>query len=96
MRRTFAEGQAAAALAVKDLAVNERQEIALQGRRKHADGKAKKFKKSLKEDGAARKTTLLTIEDSTAEIRREKKKHEHDEYEVSLGKEEKVLAMEGI
>ena len=41
--------QAAAALAVKDLAANERQEIALQERRKHADGKAKKYKKSLKE-----------------------------------------------
>lgn len=41
--------QAAAALAVKDLAANERQEIALQERRKHADGKAKKLKKSLKE-----------------------------------------------
>ena len=43
------EVQAAAALAVKDLAANERQEIALQERRKHADGKAKKYKKSLKE-----------------------------------------------
>ena len=41
--------QAAAALAVKDLAANERQEIALQERRKHADGKAKKYRKSLKE-----------------------------------------------
>jgi structural maintenance of chromosome 4 len=41
--------QAAAALAVKDLAANERQEIALQERRKHADGKTKKLKKSLKE-----------------------------------------------
>ena len=43
--------QAAAALAVKDLAANERQEIALQERRKHADGKAKKYRKSLKEVG---------------------------------------------
>jgi len=41
--------QAAAALAVKDLAANERQEIALQERKKHADGKAKKYRKSLKE-----------------------------------------------
>ena len=41
--------QAAAALAVKDLAANERQEIALQERRKHADSKTKKLKKSLKE-----------------------------------------------
>ena len=41
--------QAAAALAVKDLAANERQEITLQERRKHADGKAKKHKKSLKD-----------------------------------------------
>jgi len=32
------------------------------------------------------------MEDSTAKIKREKKKH--DEYEVSLGEEEKVL--EGI
>ena len=45
----FQEVQAAAALAVKDLAANERQEIALQERRKHADGKAKKYRKSLKE-----------------------------------------------
>lgn len=43
--------QAAAALAVKDLAANERQEIALQERRNHADGKAKKLRKSLKEVG---------------------------------------------
>jgi len=41
--------QAAAALAVKDLAANERQEIGLQERRKHADGKTKGLKKSLKE-----------------------------------------------
>ena len=43
------EVQAAAALAVKDLAANERQEIALQERKKHADGKAKKHRKSLKD-----------------------------------------------
>ena len=45
----FQEVQAAAALAVKDLAANERQEIAMQERKKHADGKAKKYRKSLKE-----------------------------------------------
>ena len=41
---------------------------------------------------ATRKTALHTIEDTTAKIKSEKRKD--DEYEVLLGKEEKVL--EGI
>ncbi|KAF8801470.1 hypothetical protein BYT27DRAFT_7309999 [Phlegmacium glaucopus] len=87
--KTYVEVQTAAALAVEDLTANERQEIGLQERRKHTDGKAKKVKKLLKDDGAARKTALVAIENSHAKLKREKKKH--DEYEVSLDEEEKVL-----
>ena len=44
--------------------------------------------------GLQKKTPALnTIEDTTAKIKSEKRKHD-DEYEVSLGNEEKVL--EGI
>ena len=41
--------QAAAAEAVKDLAVHEKQEVGLEERRKHASSKAKKLKKSLQD-----------------------------------------------
>ena len=43
------EVQAAAKEAVKDLAANEKQEVGLQERRKHAGSKAKKLKKSLQD-----------------------------------------------
>ena len=39
----------AAAAAVKELAANERQEVSLTERRKHAAGREKKLKKSLQE-----------------------------------------------
>ena len=43
------EVKAAAAEAVKDLAVHEKQAVGLEEKRKHATGKAKKLKKSLHE-----------------------------------------------
>ena len=43
------EVKSAAAEAVKELAVHEKQRVGLEERRKHANGKAKKLKKSIQE-----------------------------------------------
>lgn len=43
------EVKAAAAEALKEMAVYEKQEVGLEEKRKHANGKAKKLKKSLQD-----------------------------------------------
>lgn len=43
------EVKAAAAEAIKDLAAHERQQVGLDEKRKHANSKAKKLKKSLQD-----------------------------------------------
>ncbi|TDL13720.1 Smc hinge domain-containing protein, partial [Rickenella mellea] len=77
----------------KDLAVHEKQQVNLEERKKHANGKGKKLtKKSLQENSKARDEALLFIETNSEKIEKEKKKHAKQE--SSLEKEEKVL--EGI
>ncbi|TDL26418.1 hypothetical protein BD410DRAFT_783474 [Rickenella mellea] len=88
----YEEVKAAAAEAVKDLAVHEKQQVNLEERKKHANGKGKKLKKSVQEDSKARDEALRFIETNSEKIEKEKKKHA--EQESSLEKEEKVL--EGI
>ncbi|KAF8971821.1 RecF/RecN/SMC N terminal domain-containing protein [Flammula alnicola] len=90
--KIYEEVQTAAAEGVKDLAAQERREIGLQEKRKHASGRAKKLKKSIQDDNVSRKAALNSIEDNTSKIKKEKDKL--DEYEESLEQEEKVL--EGI
>ncbi|KAF9472577.1 hypothetical protein BDN70DRAFT_886856 [Pholiota conissans] len=90
--KAYADVQTIAKKAIKELAEHEKREIGLQERRKHASTKAKKLKKSVQEDTAARKAALNTIEDSTSKLKKEKTKLE--EYEASLETEEKIL--EGI
>ncbi|TFK56417.1 hypothetical protein OE88DRAFT_1741296 [Heliocybe sulcata] len=85
----YAEVRAAAEEAHKDLAAHERQAVGLEEKRKHANSKAKKLKKSMTDDEKARDTALRIIEDSTRKIAKEKKKM--DEFEQSLEEEENVL-----
>ncbi|KAH9953375.1 hypothetical protein BC827DRAFT_1248888 [Russula dissimulans] len=70
----------------------EKQEVGLEEKRKHANGKAKKLRKSLQDDENARSTALRAIEENAAKMKSEKKKA--DQFEEDLQKEEKVL--EGI
>ncbi|KZT27497.1 RecF/RecN/SMC protein [Neolentinus lepideus HHB14362 ss-1] len=85
----YAEVQAAAEEAQKDLAAHEKQAVGLEEKRKHANSKAKKLKKSLHDDENSKKEALRIIEDSARKIAKEKKKT--DEFEESLEEEEKVL-----
>ncbi|ETW86671.1 hypothetical protein HETIRDRAFT_58645 [Heterobasidion irregulare TC 32-1] len=85
----YEEVKAAAAEAVKDLAVHEKQAVGLEEKRKHATGKAKKLKKSLHEDERLRSEALRAIDDNAKRMEIEKEKVE--ELEASLEKEEKVL-----
>ncbi|KAF9819247.1 hypothetical protein IEO21_02286 [Rhodonia placenta] len=85
----YEEVKAAAAEAMKDLAAQEKQQVSLDEKRKHANSKAKKLKKSLQDDEHARSDALRAIEENTAKIEREKAKLE--ELEESLAQEEDVL-----
>ncbi|EGO05390.1 hypothetical protein SERLA73DRAFT_101211 [Serpula lacrymans var. lacrymans S7.3] len=90
--KAYEEVKAAAAVALKDLAAHEKQEVGLEERRKHATSKMKKLKKSLLDDESSRNDALRAISESTAKM--ERKKTEIDEHEANLEQEEKVL--EGI
>ncbi|EED77064.1 predicted protein, partial [Postia placenta Mad-698-R] len=85
----YEEVKAAAAEAMKDLAAQEKQQVSLDEKRKHANSKAKKLKKSLQDDEHTRSDALRAIEENTAKIEREKAKLE--ELEESLAQEEDVL-----
>ncbi|KAI0962099.1 hypothetical protein AcV7_001019 [Taiwanofungus camphoratus] len=85
----YEEVKTAAALAVKDLAAQEKQQVSLEERRKHANGKAKKLKKSLQDDEHARTEALRAVKDNATKMEKEKAKVE--EFEDSLAREEKVL-----
>ncbi|KAH8111883.1 RecF/RecN/SMC [Phellopilus nigrolimitatus] len=90
--RAYEEVKAAAAEAMKDLAVHEKQQVNLEERKKHANTKAKKTKKSLQDDQKAKDEALRFIDTNIEKM--EKEKGKLAEHEASLEKEEKVL--EGI
>ncbi|KIK68539.1 hypothetical protein GYMLUDRAFT_189741 [Collybiopsis luxurians FD-317 M1] len=73
----------------REVAENEKQEIGLTEKRKHASGKYKKLKKSVNDAQSALRAAKHTIEDSEEKVVKEKRKLE--EYEESLVEEEKVL-----
>ncbi|KAN0100061.1 RecF/RecN/SMC [Tylopilus felleus] len=87
--KAYEEVKAAAEEAVKDQTAHEKQAVGLEERRKHANTKAKKLKKTLQDDEQAKATAERTIEDSTAKI--DRKRAEIEEHEVNLKKEEDVL-----
>ncbi|KAI9446965.1 SMCs flexible hinge [Lactarius psammicola] len=74
------------------MAAYEKQEVGLEEKRKHADSKAEKLKKSLQDDENARDAALRSIQENSAKVESEKRKA--DQYEEELQQEEKVL--EGI
>lgn len=74
---------------MKDLTVHEKKQVSLEERRKHANTKEKKLKKSLQEDEHAHAEALRAIEDNGARIKKGKSKA--DALEADLAKEEKVL-----
>ncbi|KAG6907476.1 hypothetical protein DXG01_008812 [Tephrocybe rancida] len=88
----YAEVEAAAAVAAKELATREKEEVGLQERRKHAASKAKKLRKSVQDDTSAKAKAVRNLQENTDKIEQEKKKA--DQYEANLVEEEKVL--EGI
>ncbi|PFH48128.1 hypothetical protein AMATHDRAFT_150602 [Amanita thiersii Skay4041] len=87
--KAYAELQMAATEGVRDLANHEKKEINLQERKKHASSKAKKLKKTLQEDTAARTKAARAIEESIRKMEKEKEKA--DMHEASLAEEERVL-----
>ncbi|KAF6748357.1 RecF/RecN/SMC N terminal domain-containing protein [Ephemerocybe angulata] len=78
--------------AVKDLKETEKMVVGLKEKQKHADGRAKKLKKSVTEDTAALKKAEHDINDANESL--EKNKRELEAHEESLEVEEKKL--EGI
>ncbi|KAI9566365.1 RecF/RecN/SMC [Boletus coccyginus] len=85
----YEEVKAAAEEAIKDQTAHGKQAVGLEERRKHANTKGKKLKKTLQEDEQAKAAAERTIEESTAKINR--KRTEIDEHEANLKKEEDVL-----
>ncbi|KAG6864805.1 hypothetical protein C0991_007028 [Blastosporella zonata] len=85
----YAEVEQAAAAAVKELADCEKEEVGLSERRKYAASKAKKLKKSLQDDTAAKSKAVRDLQENSDKIEREKKKA--DQFEASLAQEENVL-----
>ncbi|EIN14323.1 hypothetical protein PUNSTDRAFT_129962 [Punctularia strigosozonata HHB-11173 SS5] len=88
-QQAYEEVRTLAAAAMKDLAANEKQQVSLEERRKHANSKGKKLKKSLQDDDHARNEALRAIEDNTAKI--EKNQMKLEELQDSLVAEEKIL-----
>ncbi|KAI0713123.1 RecF/RecN/SMC protein [Cerioporus squamosus] len=80
--KLYEQVQQAAAAAVQDLAAREKEQISLEEKRKHANTKAKKLKKSIAD--ASR-----TIEESDAKM--EQKKEELESLEQELAQAEKAL-----
>jgi structural maintenance of chromosome 4 len=64
--------KAAAAVAVTDLALQEKEEAGLEERRKYAGAQAKKLKKALQDDGKGKKDAERVLEESAAKIKRER------------------------
>ncbi|KAI0066534.1 hypothetical protein BV25DRAFT_1849078 [Artomyces pyxidatus] len=88
----YEEVKKAAAVAMKDMAAHEKQQVGLEEKRKHALGKAKKLKKSLHDDEKARDESLRAIGENATTMQSEKEKV--DDLEEKLQHEEKIL--EGI
>ncbi|KAI0687981.1 RecF/RecN/SMC [Cytidiella melzeri] len=85
----YEEVQRAAAVALKELTSNEKIQVGLEERRKHAKSKAKKLEKSHKDDVHNRAEAARAIADNTEKLERERRKLE--EFEASLSAEEKIL-----
>ncbi|KAF7298253.1 SMC hinge domain-containing protein [Mycena chlorophos] len=81
--------KAHAAGALKDLAKNQKDQVQLEERLKHANAQAKKCKKSLTEDKTALTKARRTIEESSDKIERERSKVE--QFESELEEAEKLL-----
>ncbi|KAH9973203.1 RecF/RecN/SMC N terminal domain-containing protein [Lactifluus volemus] len=90
--QAYEEVKAAATEALKEMGTYEKQEVGLEEKRKHANSKAKKLKKSLQDDENARNDALRGIQENATKMKNEKKKA--DQFEDELQREEKVL--EGI
>ncbi|KAK7695127.1 hypothetical protein QCA50_002317 [Cerrena zonata] len=86
---TYEEVKVAATEAMKDLTAHEKKQVSLEERRKHANTKTKKLKKSLQEDEHAHAEALRAIDDNGSRIKKGKSKA--DALEADLAKEEKVL-----
>ncbi|KAL5519615.1 SMC4 [Sanghuangporus vaninii] len=87
--KTYEEVKAAAIEAAKNLAIYEKQQVNLEERKKHANTKATKLKKSLKEDEKSRDEALRFIDTNAEKMVKEREKL--TELEESLTQEEKVL-----
>ncbi|KAH8094744.1 RecF/RecN/SMC [Cristinia sonorae] len=87
--KAYEEVKVAAAAAIKDLQEQEKRQVGLEERRKHAKAKEKKLKKSLQEDEHARNEAVRAITDNANKMEKEKAKA--DEFEESLATEESVL-----
>ncbi|KAL0952089.1 hypothetical protein HGRIS_008725 [Hohenbuehelia grisea] len=94
--KAYEEIREAAAAALKDLAAHEKQEVGLNERRKHATSKAKKLKKSVQDDRAARTRAERLIADSAEKLEKEQEKMAA--FEGDLAAEEKALEkiLEGL
>ncbi|KXN85768.1 Structural maintenance of chromosomes protein 4 [Leucoagaricus sp. SymC.cos] len=86
---TYQEVKEAADGARKELTGKEKQEVQLQEKLKHANGKAKKLKKQIADDKASQKQAGRDLEDNTDKIKRGKAKLSKQEAE--LEEEEKIL-----
>ncbi|KAJ7072399.1 RecF/RecN/SMC [Mycena amicta] len=91
-KKTYKEVQEKAAAVAQELAQHQKQQVQLEERLKHANGRAKKLKKSLADDKSTLNKAQHTIGDSVEKIDKERAKIEG--FESSLVKEEKIL--EGI
>ncbi|KAF8129892.1 RecF/RecN/SMC [Boletus edulis] len=87
--KAYEEIKTAAEEAVKDQTAREKQAVGLEERRKHANAKAKKLKKTLQEDEQAKAAAERTIQESSAKI--DRKRAEIEEHEENLKKEEDLL-----
>ncbi|RPD64655.1 RecF/RecN/SMC protein [Lentinus tigrinus ALCF2SS1-7] len=87
--KLYEQVQQAAAAAMQDLAARDKEQISLEEKRKHANTKAKKLKKSISDDEHAKNQASRTIEDSDSKM--EQKKEELENLEEELAQAEKAL-----
>ncbi|KAK7035384.1 Structural maintenance of chromosomes protein 4 [Paramarasmius palmivorus] len=85
----YKEVQKAAKAAQKDLVDNQKIEVGLKERQKHASGKVKKFGKLVTDETNTLRTARQTIQDSEEKI--EKGRTKLVQHEENLTREEKVL-----
>ncbi|XP_006453917.1 hypothetical protein AGABI2DRAFT_181926 [Agaricus bisporus var. bisporus H97] len=85
----YQEVKEAAEGASRELTGKEKQEVQLLEKQKHANGKAKKLKKLIQEEKAAKKQAERDFEDSTEKIK--KNRVNVEEQEANLEEEEQIL-----